>query len=183
MAIKCSSNWWLNDISIVWETQCFLSLQYDFYISVSGVFAGSRCLIQCQHILFLWQLKKQILIKWDWNGKPVTRTIRASKSIFDFLQQRMVIASPSDVLHDYLSHFGFYPSFAFTPFSQFSNLSALITSSFTPQRLITALTGVANRGLIESNWSALSCEWSKRKALIPRMLCGWWREVPQLKTK
>lgn len=36
-------------------------------------------------------------------------------------------------------------------FSQFSNLSALIMGTFTPQRLITALTGVANVGLVESN--------------------------------
>lgn len=90
---------------------------------------------------------------------PIRTT--ASKSIFDFLQQGMPSASPSYILHYYFSHFGFYLSFAFSPFS---NLSALITSSFTPQSFITVLTGVANMGVVESNWSTSSWEWSERKS-------------------
>lgn len=58
----------------------------------------------------------------------------------------MTVASPYGIAN---YHFSRFLPFSFFP--QFSNLSALIKSSFTPQRLITELTGVTNVGLVESN--------------------------------
>lgn len=61
----------------------------------------------------------------------------------------MTVASPYGIANYHFSRFSFNLPFSFFP--QFSNLSALIKSSFTPQRLITELTGVTNVGLVESN--------------------------------
>lgn len=49
------------------------------------------------------------------------------------------------------------------PFSQFYNLSALISSSLAPERLLAALTGAANEGIL-TNPNDQRAECSERKS-------------------
>lgn len=121
----------------------------EFYIQLLN---HDKISIDC---IFVIPAPKLAIQMWN-SGNSAIRTIKPYFLYITFYKNQWLL--PHLTVSPIIISLALAFNLPFSP--QFSNLSALIKSSFTPQRLITELTGVTNVGLVESNWSMRSHEWS-----------------------